>query len=141
MRRLILFIRLPRTERRLLLEAAFGLTAAQLQVRLLGFKRLSHGLGAHMAEAPRAEPEAVREARRVRSALDVAARNLPWKPVCLPQAIAAVRMLRRRGIASTLYLGVDRTRNLDAHAWVRVGGVVVTGGPVDERFAVVSTFA
>jgi hypothetical protein len=141
MRRLILFVRLPRAERRLLMEAASGLTLAQLQVRLFGFRRLAQRLGVHMAQAPQAQPEAVLEARRIRYALDVAARNLPWKPVCLPQAIAATRMLRRRGIASTLYLGVDRTRDLDAHAWVRVGGVVVTGGPVDDRFAVVSTFA
>ena len=95
-----------------------------------------------MAEGPTvATPESVADAARVRWAVDTAARVLPWKPVCLPQAIAATLMLNRRDIASILYLGVDPTRALDAHAWVRVGEVTVTGGPVDQRFAVVSTFA
>jgi hypothetical protein len=50
-------------------------------------------------------------------------------------------MLRRRGIHSTLYLGVDRATGFDAHAWVRVGRVIVTGAPEHRRFSVVSTFA
>jgi len=61
--------------------------------------------------------------------------------MCFPQALAATLMLRRRGIRSTLYLGVDPHRDLDAHAWVRVGGLIVTGGPDEARFVVVSTFA
>ncbi len=95
-----------------------------------------------MAEAPaEAAPGSLSEAARVKWAVETAARVLPWKPVCLPQAVAATVMLKRRHIPSTLYLGVDPSRALDAHAWVRVGQVTVTGGPVDQRFAVVSTFA
>jgi hypothetical protein len=50
-------------------------------------------------------------------------------------------MLRRRGIPSTLYLGVDPDRGYDAHAWVRVGPLVVTGTPATQRFVVVTSFA
>jgi hypothetical protein len=90
-----------------------------------------------------AEPDATRtaEVRRVEWAVATAARNLPWKPVCLPQAVAAQWMLRRKGIPSTLYLGIDPAGNYDAHAWVRAGAVIVTGGPSIQRYAVVSTFA
>lgn len=95
-----------------------------------------------MAQSAEVEdPAVVREAIRVRWAVETMARVLPWKPVCLPQALAAKKMLHRRGISSTLYLGVDPARDLDAHAWVRVGGTIVTGGPRPDRFAVVSTFA
>ena len=111
-------------------------------MRLVGFRRIARRLGRHMAESPVSVDEATLDAaRRVRWAVESAARVLPWHPVCLPQALAAKAMLGRRGIESTLYLGVDVTRELDAHAWVRVADVIVTGGPRDERFSVVSTFA
>jgi hypothetical protein len=50
-------------------------------------------------------------------------------------------MLRRRGIAGTLYMGIDPRRAYDAHAWVRVSDRVIVGGPSVERFTVVSTFS
>ena len=61
--------------------------------------------------------------------------------MCLPQAVGAQRMLRRRGIPSTLYLGINPAAGYDAHAWVRVGNLIVTGGPRPDQFAVVSSFA
>ena len=43
--------------------------------------------------------------------------------LCLPRALAAHSMLRRRGIASRVCLGVAREQgNVIAHAWVEVGG-------------------
>jgi transglutaminase-like putative cysteine protease len=48
--------------------------------------------------------------------------------VCLPRAMATQAMLRRRGIASRLCLGVARDgRSLAAHAWVEVGQQVIIG--------------
>jgi hypothetical protein len=118
------------------------LLVASVLIRLRTFSRMARRLGEHMAETPTSagRPE-IAEARRVRWAVQAAATRLPWKPVCLPQAVAATWMLRRRGIHSTLYLGVDRATGFDAHAWVRVGRVIVTGAPEHRRFSVVSTFA
>jgi hypothetical protein len=142
MKRLRLFLRLPAADRRLLVEAALGLAGAGILLRVLRFSRLSRTLGRHMAESPTDEPAAfTTEARRIQWAVETAARNLPWKPVCLPQAVAATRLLRRRGIASTFYLGIDPAGGYDAHAWVRVGRLIVTGGPSPDRFSVVSRFA
>ena len=47
----------------------------------------------------------------------------PWlKALCLPRALATHAMLRRRGIASRLCLGVAREgQALIAHAWVEIG--------------------
>jgi transglutaminase-like putative cysteine protease len=42
--------------------------------------------------------------------------------LCLPRALATHAMLRRRGIASRLCLGVAREgQALIAHAWVEIG--------------------
>lgn len=142
MRRLSAFIRLPLDEQLRLVEAILALTLASVLLRTVAFARLAKRLGRHMAESPSAAPANVeQQAKGVRWAVDLAADHLPWKPVCFPRAVAATVMLRRRGIASTLYFGVDRARGLDAHAWVRVGGLIVSGAPVEPRFTVVSTFA
>ena len=71
------------------------------------------------------------------------ARRTPWESACLVRAVAAKRMLRRRGIPSTLYLGLarDESRELEAHAWLRCGSHLLAGQPGHERYAVVSTFA
>jgi hypothetical protein len=126
----------------LLGEAGVRLVQASITLRIVRFARLAPRLGRHMAESPADEAKAITaEAKRVQWAVETAARNLPWKPVCLPQAVAATTMLRRRRIASTLYLGVDPAAGFDAHAWVRVGRLIVTGGPRPDRFAVVSSFS
>ena len=52
-------------------------------------------------------------------------------------------MLRRLGIANTLYLGVGKEegKGLVAHAWLRCGGTILTGASGCERFTVVGKFA
>ena len=142
MKRLVRFVRLPAADRALLLEAITALTSAGVLLRVLRFSRLASRLGRHMAESPsQNDPATSTYAPRGRWAVETAARHLPWKPVCLPQAVAAQWMLRRRGVASTLYLGVNPSVGLDAHAWVRAGTMIVTGGPTQDQFAVVSSFA
>jgi Transglutaminase-like superfamily len=59
----------------------------------------------------------------------VAARNVPWSAVCLPQAMAAKAMLARRGCGSSFHLGANYNAQgkLIAHAWLVAGGTVVVG--------------
>jgi hypothetical protein len=111
-------------------EVAVALTVAGLGVRLLPSPRVSRLLGHIAAEGPPipAPPAASLEARRVGRAVDKVARALPWKPVCLPQAIATRWLLRRRRIPCESHLGVVGTAPLAAHAWVTVAGAIVQGG-------------
>jgi len=142
MSRLGKLARLPPRDWLLLTEATLLLAFSSAAVRLLTFTRVARKLGAFMKESPAGdERAAIVEARRIRWAVFAAARRIPWKPLCLPQAIAAMVMLRRRAIAGTLYLGVDRRNGFEAHAWVRVGPVIVTGGGAHTTYVVVSSFA
>jgi hypothetical protein len=55
---------------------------------------------------------------------------------CLPRALAAQAMLRRRGVASRLCLGVAREGQvLSAHAWLELGqDVIIVGEAQAPRF-------
>jgi hypothetical protein len=66
----------------------------------------------------------------------------PWmNALCLPRALAAHAMLRRRGLASRLCLGVARDRGeLAAHAWVEIGADKVVGGTEAAAFTRLAEF-
>jgi hypothetical protein len=112
-------------------EAALALTAASLAVRVLGSAHTTRLLGVP-APTDQVEPRAAPGpgVRRVGRAVERVSRVLPWRPLCLPQAIATRAMLRRRRVACTGHLGVIESDPRTAHAWVTVAGTVVQGGPV-----------
>jgi hypothetical protein len=70
------------------------------------------------------------------------ARYVPFKAVCLPQAMAARVMLKRRGVASVLHFGAARgqAKPFDAHAWLDADGVEVTGYPAAKDFTEIACF-
>lgn len=81
--------------------------------------------------------------RTVHQTIQVMSRYTFWESKCLIQAIAAMKMLEKRGIESTLYLGTSKgeTGEMIAHAWLRSGPCYITGAEVMARFTVVGTFA
>ncbi len=138
--------RRTRVERSLLLEAFVLLGIARLAVLALPFKWLAGSLGRHMNEA--ADPVSASElalARQVGGAVCSAANYTVWESVCLPQAIAAQWMLKRRHIAGTLYLGLAKDeakpKKLAAHAWLSCGGLLLTGARGHRQYTVVSIFS
>jgi len=138
------FLRLSGPERRLLAEATIWLGIARLSILTIPFRMLAPFLGRHMAESSNmTTPNNRFFVDRVSWAVQTASRHLPWKCNCLPQAIAGKSMLKCRGVHSTLYLGLakDGDGNLQAHAWLRSGNILVTGKQGMNRFRVVSTFA
>lgn len=128
-------------ERALLAEAAWRLASARIALALFPFRRIAAGIGTFVPVAdPRiaergaaGTPEQARTAREVGWAVTRAANHVPFRAVCLPQAMAAHAMLRRRGIASAMHFGARRgsDKPLDAHAWLDAAGVEVTGYPVE----------
>jgi hypothetical protein len=135
-------LRLPAPERRRRIEAAFELTRASLELWLLppaSAVKLLGVPGPVRAEAQVAD-ERMDEAVRTGRAVGRVAARLPWHPTCLRQAVAAQRMLRRRGIACTLHLGVTSARVGEAHAWVSVAGEPVVGRAGVERHVPLAAF-
>ncbi len=128
----------------LLAEAGALLGLARLAVLTLPFRWVMRACGEHMAESP-PELDAAGAARveRVAWAVDTARLFTPWDSNCLAQAIAGAQMLRRRGVATTTYLGVTEAapQELGAHAWLRAGPDVILGERQRDEFTTVSSFA
>ena len=80
-------------------------------------------------------------AYRVSREVNRIADKTPWDSKCLVRALAAQHILQRRGVSTTLYLGVgkDENKKMIAHAWLRCGSFYVTGG-AGEEYAMVAKF-
>jgi len=142
------FAQVGHARRALVVEAVICLLLARLGLVFVPFPKLARGLGTFV---PPSDPRALaaREpapqaalAQEIGWAVTRAARHVPFKAVCLPQAMAAQVMLRRRGVASVMHFGAAKgsEKPLDAHAWLDAAGVEVTGYPVAKNFAEIACF-
>jgi len=129
----------------LLMEALCFLGLARLALLIFDFKMIAPHLGKRTEYTPPAREEKClrREAGKVGWAVATMSRYTPWESKCLVQAMAAKIMLNRRKIRNTLYLGVakDEVGHMIAHAWVKCGGIPLTGAMSAEKFTVVSAFS
>jgi hypothetical protein len=143
MNRLHKFLNRRWADRLLLLEALGWLAWAKLLLLTLPFRWIAPRLGRQMAESPGSLTDAERPlVQRVGWAVQAVARHVPLGFVCLPQAMAAKWMLRRRSMPSTLYLGLrhEEKASMTAHAWLRAGDKIITGGAAVVEHRVIATF-
>ncbi len=128
----------------LLAETTTWLLLSRLAVLILPFRWVMRACGIHNKVSPDTIPPAEETiVAKVIWAIEAAQWATPWDSNCLARSITGKRLLRRRGLASTLYLGVSKSdpQTLVAHAWLRCGAQYVTGVPGHEAFTVVATFA
>lgn len=141
-RKMISFYRLDRKTKKILFEAYILLGWARYRKKI-DFAKVVPSLGKKMVETPYIDcSEHVAILRNVSSALHKMSRYTFWESECLVKAMAGMKMLERRGIESTLYLGTAKDETgLIAHAWLRSGTFYISGAEVMERFTVVAQFA
>lgn len=110
--------KLTRYERGLTVQAAVAIGAASAALRLVGLKptlRLVH-------RTSRVRTEIV--IGDVVTAIDRAGRYVPGA-TCLPKSLALAWMLRGKGVAAAVRIGVKPAGRFEAHAWVESGGVAL----------------
>jgi hypothetical protein len=129
----------PRKKRRVFLrEASVMLLLARLAVRLVPPARLFAWADRPIRKVRRF---AVGDADWVTWAIGHVAARPGMDASCLPRALAAHGMLRRRGIPSRLCLGVARSgEDVAAHAWIEVSGRKTVGSDDAGRFTPLAAF-
>ncbi len=140
MRRLSAFLRAPASTKALVVEALVLFLAARLLVAHVPMRHWRRRLETRIQAGdplPEGDPRGD-TARQVARAVRAAARNAPFAAVCLPQAMAAQWMLRRRSIPGRLVFGVRRRTDgggLQYHAWLIVDGHCLVGGGEIKTYA------
>ncbi|RIX52618.1 lasso peptide biosynthesis B2 protein [Paenibacillus nanensis] len=144
MRKIRALLKLDRHSLFLYVEAMYYLGLARIQL-YRPFIKVAPSLGERMevTEEDCASLPTRRTIKQIASAVDVMSRYTVWESKCLVRAIANMKMLERRSIPSTLYLGTgkDEHGKMIAHAWLRSGPIYLSGADVMNNFIVVETFA
>jgi len=119
-----------------MVEASLLLGISRLLVLFIPFGRWRKSLGVISARPQQTDERiAVDTATQIRARaigrqVTRAAHKVPFRAVCLPQAMAARWMLARRGIETQLYVGArksEKDRAFDFHAWLMLGDDCLTG--------------
>ena len=130
-------LRLSPSDRVPFVAAWLLLGAASLLIALLPFRVVRRLLGEDQAHSgataadpgPALTPRQCDRARRIGILVAGAAAHAPWRSDCYPQALVGRTLLALRRIPHAVCFGVRRDGDaLVAHAWVRAGELVVTGG-------------
>ncbi|ASK63709.1 stage V sporulation protein S [Virgibacillus phasianinus] len=143
MKKIKTFFSLKWKTKLLLLEAFICLGRARF-LKGMPFSKIAPSLGESSKETTyTADIEHKVILKNIRSAIQIISPYTFWESQCLVKAIAGQKMLKRRHIDSTLYLGTakDESGNLIAHAWLRSGSFYVSGSEGMGRFTVVAKFA
>lgn len=129
------FLQLDSADKWLFLRAVGWLAVARIRLVVTPFARLAETLARNSGSAGiEADPVLL---ERIGFAVRAAANNVPWRSDCFPQAIAAHKLLKSSGYASTIHLGVEKPDDnaLVGHAWLTCGDTVVTGGETMDRYS------
>lgn len=132
------------TTTKLLFVEAFFLLAWARFLKSLPFSKVVPLLGKQMCETSLSYNESnLKLIRNVSHAVNVMSRYTFWESMCLVKAITAMKMLERRKIESTLYLGTgkDDAGKMIAHAWLRSGPFYLTGAEEKNHFTIIGKFA
>ena len=145
------FSRLRRSDATMTFEALMFLGMARMWLVIAPFRKVAETIGtAHPAPAPTdvlaaASPDQERIAQQISEAVQRAAKNVPFRAVCIHQAVAAKLMLARRDIDSVMHFGVgrrseERSGEMRAHAWLATANGKITGYPVDDDLTEIAYF-
>jgi hypothetical protein len=137
-------VKLNGQQRHLLLQALVLLLCSALLRRLFHFERLARWLRLLPQETPLSvsrDEELL--AAQISWAIAAIANRMPGSVKCLTRALAASLLARRRGLRTTLYIGVMRgtAGDLQAHAWSRCGSCVLTGQAEQPAFTTLACFS
>jgi hypothetical protein len=123
------------------IQIYFWTAVYRLCIIFVPMPKLEKKLGERGEESPRNESiDNLRIAKRVGLNVVRVASHTPWESKCLVRAMTARKLLMKKHISSTLYLGVGKDNNqMVAHAWLRCGEMYVTGGD-GKNYSMVAKF-
>jgi len=137
-------IEIGKLDKRIIIEAFFLTGIMRFSILFIAFNKLAKLSGKYNEESvDTLSNEQIDIGDNVGHIVYLVSNYTPWESKCLVKALTAQRMLRRRKISSTVYLGVakNENKNLIAHAWLRCGKKNITGDDERYGFTMVAKFA
>jgi len=109
---------------RVVVEVAWTVAKARLRMKRQAFAMIMDRLRARKRSAEAVEHGGADTSLQWASVFNTARRTAPIKPVCLPDSLALLDFLARRGVFADLVLGV-KLNPFGAHSWVQTDQVIL----------------
>lgn len=118
------YMKLPASDRWLLVCAAFAIIKARLTVTFVPLRQILKPLALQTAAL---SPSV--DAARIGWAVETVSRIVPTGKNCLVRAMAARTILARYGFRGEIRLGIRKNSSdvLNGHAWLECGDQIITG--------------
>ena len=122
-------------DRGLLVRAWLLLCLAEPGLQAAGFRRMQAVVAP--GAGPSTDRQDLAEAQHIARLVLAAANRNPFRPNCLARSLVLCRLLRLRGLAAELRIGVAAPGGtFSAHAWVEHSGIALAEpGTTSERYA------
>lgn len=136
------FFSLAANEKWLFLEAVYLALWSRIFIGFFPFKKFA----VHLGNAREIKLDSTAHnnllIKDICNAMKRSSRYLPFKRKCLIDAVIVKKMLEKRGIKTTLYLGVSKKEQNEmiAHAWLVLGNEVIVGKQGMEKFVPVEWY-
>lgn len=117
-------------EKGMTIKAYFYSAYYRIIIKFVPMNKIEKIMGVRGEESSVEETdENIRYARLVSFHVNRVTEHTPWESKCFVRALTAQRLLKKKKIQSTLYMGVKiDDGKMVAHAWLRCGLTYVTGG-------------
>lgn len=138
------FLRRSNHEKILFFRAFIVCGIARIIILLVPFNKIKRYIGKYNEESSfDIENSEYKLIKKIAWAVNSASGLTPWQSKCLVKALTAQIMLKKYNIYSTLYLGIakDKEREIKAHAWLRCGSIILTGGHEMNNFKSIAKFS
>jgi hypothetical protein len=121
-------------------EAWLALHWSKVLILVFPFHKIAARLGNPQLETP-ADDVSNEEVGVVVVAISRAIKYAMYPCGCFDKSLAAMMLLKRRNISATIYFGLKRDAGfLQAHAWLRCGNKIITGGLGQDQYSPVAWF-
>jgi len=137
------FRKIPFSSKLIIIEAFFFTALSRFYILFVPFRRVAARMGKLMHETAKdIEYEKLIIARQIALLIEKVSNYTPWESKCLVMALTGQKMLKKRKIPSTLYLGIKKEKadKLSAHAWLRCGNSVILGEKERSGYTTVAYF-
>ena len=137
------FLKVSWTDKMMIIEAVFLTGIIRFSILFVAFSKIAKLSGKYNKDSVFSiNNKQISIGNRIGLVVQIVSKYTPWESKCLVKALTAQTMLRIRKIPSTVYLGVAKDdKKLVAHAWLRCGENIITGGDECYGFTMVAKFA
>lgn len=142
MNKLQIYLNLSNKMKIFVFKAYFYTAFYRFRILYTPFSNLAKSMGKLGEESNEEVYDNVELLWQIQKSVKMVSKNTPWESLCLVQALTAQRLLSKKCVSNTVYLGVarDDEAGMSAHAWIRVGDKILLGGEMKDKYSVIAKF-